>query len=649
MSQVADALALAAAALGGTPRAGQEEMALAVAECLATAPRARRGDGPPAHLLVQAGTGTGKSLAYLTPAALHAASGRPVVISTATLALQRQLVERDLPVVSAALEPLLGRPLTYAVLKGRHNYVCKERLHRAGDDAEDDDAIFAAPRTELGRQAIAVRQWALETQTGDRDEYGEPIDARVWRGLSVARRECVGESKCAFGEECFTARRREIAMQADIVVTNHAMLAIHYVEGIPVLPEHDALVVDEAHELVDRMTQALTMELSARAVETAAGRARAYITAEALDDLLAAGEELAEALKGIDGRFREPGRDLTLALTRVRDAARVAVGQIGSEDDLDTLAARQRARGALDEVFDAAGRLLAATPQEVTWGDGSGTACLAPLDVSGLMRNGLFAERPAVLTSATLTAAGGFDAVATALGLQPGDLEWQGLDVGSPFDYARQGILYVARHLPPPGREGIPEESLDEVGALIEAAGGRTLVLCSSWRAVERIGDYLRVRGVEDVLVQRRGDTVAPLVERFAAERDSSLVGTLSLWQGVDVPGATCSLVIIDRIPFPRPDDPVVSARQDAVDAAGGSGFAAVSLPRAGLMLAQGAGRLIRDTADRGVVAVLDPRLATAGYARRLRDSLPPLWFTTDREAALGALRRLREEVRPGG
>ena len=646
MTDVPNALAAAAAALGGVPRAGQEEMAIAVAAALDTA----GAEGAPEHLLVQAGTGTGKSLAYLVPAALHATGqgGGPVVIATATLALQRQLMERDLPVVAAALEPLLGRPLRYAVLKGRHNYVCLERLHRLDDAEEDEDgAIFALPRTELGRQAVAVRGWALETETGDRDDFGEPIDARIWRGISVARRECVGEAKCAFGADCFTARRRELAMQADIVVTNHAMLAIHYVEGIPVLPDHDALVVDEAHELADRITQALTLEISGRAVENAAQRARAYLTPEAHDDLLAAGTELEDALAMAEGRFAVPGRDVLLALTRVRDSARTAVAQIGSDDDLDTLAARQRARGALDEVFDAAGRFLASTSQEVTWADGAGTAYLAPLHVAGLLRHALLAERPVVLTSATLTSGGGFDAIAASLGFNGDGITWTAIDVGSPFDYAKQGILYVARHLPPPGRDGIPEEALDEIGDLIEAAGGRTLVLCSSWRAVERLGDYLRVRGVGDVLVQRRGDSVAPLVERFAADVDASLVGTMSLWQGVDVPGATCSLVVIDRIPFPRPDDPVISARQEAVDAAGGSGFASVSVPRAGLLLAQGAGRLIRDAHDRGVVAVLDPRLATAGYSRALRASLPPLWFTTDRDAVLGALRRLREGVTP--
>jgi ATP-dependent DNA helicase DinG len=317
------------------------------------------------------------------------------------------------------------------------------------------------------------------------------------------------------------------------------------------------------------------------------------------------------------------------------------VSEIPSDDDLETLAARQRARGALDEVFDTAGRLIAATSAEVTWVD-SGTVKLAPLEVAGVLGSSLMGDRPVTLTSATLTLGVDFEECAGRLGV-PG--EWSGLDVGSPFDYAQQGILYVARHLPPPGREGIPEEALDEVGDLIDAAGGRTLILCSSWRAVERMGDYLRVRLITPVLVQRRGEPAAALVTAFAADPETSLVGTMSLWQGVDVPGETCSLVVIDRIPFPRPDDPIVSARQEAL---GREGFREVSVPRAGLLLAQGAGRLIRDAGDRGVVAVLDPRLASASYGKTLLAAMPPLWLTDDREvviAALGRLRGAREEA----
>lgn len=635
MSELDRGLDLATEALGSQPRSGQREMAHAVAAALASA-------DPPEHLLVQAGTGTGKSMAYLVPAALHAVeSGNAVMVATATLALQRQLIERDIPVISTALEPVVGRPVTAAVLKGRNNYICLERLHRMeSSDDDDDQALMAAPKSQLAQQAMAVREWALETETGDRDEFGESIDPRIWRGLSVSRRECVGETKCPYGTECFTVKRREIAQRADIVITNHAMLAIDVLEGIPLLPEHDAVIIDEGHELVDRTTQALTRELSGRAIEIAAGRARSLITPEAYIDLVDAASALDLALSALTGRIREPGRDLTLALTGVRDAARAGTSQIGSDGELDTLAARQRAKGALDEIFEAAGRLLTVGDGEVAWVD-TGVVRLAPLAVSGLLGAALFSDRPVVLTSATLSLGGGLHVMARQVGL--GDDTWTGLDVGSPFDYAQQGILYVAAHLPPPGRDGIPEEALDEIGDLVQAAGGRTLILCSSWRAVERVGEYLRVRVSTPVIVQRKGETAAPLVESFAADAATTLVGTLSLWQGVDVPGSTCSQVIIDRIPFPRPDDPVVSARQEVVDSEGGSGFRSVSVPKAALLLAQGTGRLIRSPEDRGVVAVLDPRLATAGYSRLLRESLPPLWFSTDKAVVLGSLQRLAQ------
>ena len=629
---VDEALARVVASVGGEPREGQRQMAREVDRSMAEG----------RHLLVQAGTGTGKSFGYLVPAALQAARSGPVVVATATLALQRQLVSSDLPAVREALSGHVDDEVTFAVLKGRNNYVCLERLNRdAGDD--DEGTLLPAPTGTLARHAREVTAWARETETGDRDEFDGPIDARVWRGLGVSRRECVGETTCAYGSECFTALRREKAASADIIVTNHAMLSVHYLEGIPVLPDHSAVVIDEGHELVDRATQALTVEFGSRALENAVARSRRLVEPELHDRLAEAVDDLVAAIGVLpSGRFREPGRDLLLALTATRDAARAALsGMVDAEADAGR---RQRARAALDEVFEVAGRFIALREDEVAWVDASSQAVhLAPLDVSQRVAREIFDRVPTIVTSATLTVGGGFEPLMRGLGLDGADATT--LDVGSPFDYARQGILYVAAHLPPPGRDGIPEEALDEIGDLVEAAGGRTLILCSSWRAVDRVAEYLGVRCSTGVLAQRRGEPVGALVERFAADPSLSLVGTMSLWQGVDLPGGTCIQVIVDRIPFPRPDDPVFSARQEAVDAAGGSGFAAVAVPRAGLLLAQGAGRLIRTERDRGVVAVLDPRLSTAGYAARLRASLPPLWPTTDRGQALAALRRLSESL----
>lgn len=332
---------------------------------------------------------------------------------------------------------------------------------------------------------------------------------------------------------------------------------------------------------------------------------------------------------------------MVLALTRVRDAARAMVSGLSTVagsagEDAPGI---QRLRAGVEEVFEVAGRLVALSRTDVIWWSAdsgrSPTLRVAPLDVGDELAESLFTQQPVALTSATLTAGGSFDSVLNSLGLPP---DTACLDVGAGFDYARQGILYVARHLPPPDRDGISMEALDELAELIEAAGGRTLALFSSWRGVDRAAEYLRVRlaaaaesgQVGQVLVQRRGESVGVLIERFADEPASVLVGTVSLWQGIDVPGDSLTLVAIDRIPFPRPDDPLMSARQESVDSSGGSGFREVALARAALLLAQGAGRLIRSADDKGVVAVLDSRMATAGYGSTLRASLPPLWFTTD-------------------
>lgn len=636
-------LAGAIAEIDGQSRPGQAEMALAVDEAL---------EHPGGALLVQAGTGTGKSLAYLVPAARQAVRGEePIVIATATLALQRQLVDKDLPVVARALAEPLGREIRYAVLKGRSNYVCMDRLQRGSPDPEEA-ALFDAPTTRLGRQARGLRRWAESTSTGDRDDLDTPVDGRVWAGLSVSSRECPGATNCRFGAECFTEAARARARAADLVVTNHALLAIHLEGDVPVLPDHSAVIVDEAHELVDRMTSTLTRELSGALVERAVSRARRFLTPEHADPLRDAGGYLDDVLAELpEGRLRALPEELVVAATALRDAGHAALGRLrgDSKDDPEAAADRTTARAGLQGVHEVAADLLTLSESSVAWISaraGAVSVHVAPISVRDLLADNLFAERSVVLTSATLAIGGSFDPIAASVGAPEG---WVGMDVGSPFDHGRQGVLYCGAALPRPGRDGVSEEALEQIAELLDAAGGRTLALFSSWRSVERAAEVLerRLGGRADrpLIVARRGDAVAGLVAQFAAEPRSSLLGTLSLWQGVDVPGPSCTLVIIDRIPFPRPDDPIVSARQELVDAAGGSGFAAVSVPRAALMLAQGAGRLIRSPSDRGVVAVLDSRLATTGYGAQLRRSLPPLWWTTDLPTVLGALRRLDADL----
>lgn len=632
-------------AFDGSQRIGQQQMVETIVEGLSAG----------GHRIIQAGTGTGKSLGYLVPAAAHALSegGGTVVVSTATIALQRQLMEKDLPLLASTLAREYGVTLTFAVLKGRNNYVCLQKLHSEIPDP-DGEALFEVSRGFLGDQAVAVRAWATSTDTGDKDDFGDDIDPRVWRAFSVNRRECVGESKCSFGEDCFTAKRRLQAQAAHIVVTNHALLAIDVVEGIPILPEHDIVIIDEGHEIVDRATGAITIELNAAGVERAISRVSSQVSDQTMDALVDSQKAFEDALLASSDptsgltRLSHVDPELLLALTLIRDATHAGVSEMAPQkgEDPDIAARNQRARGGLEELHDFAGALISQGNDSVLWIDHDGrppTLHSAPLSVAHLLRDRLFAEKFAIVTSATLTTSGNFDAIAASLGLGS-DKRTETIDVGSPFDYAKQGILYVAANLPPPGREGLDMASLDAMGELVEAAGGRTLILCSSWRAVEKAADYLRVRCDSPLHVQRKGESVSLLVERFTSDIESTLIGTLSLWQGVDVPGDSCIQVIIDRIPFPRPDDPLMSARSARVDDAGGSGFRSVTLPRAGLLLAQASGRLIRSGQDKGVVSVLDSRLANSGYGSSLRRSMPPMWFTTDAATAIDALERLRRD-----
>jgi ATP-dependent DNA helicase DinG len=604
--------------LGGERRSGQLAMADAVGEALE--------DG--SHLVVQAGTGTGKSLAYLTPAVDFARERGPVVVATATLALQRQLLSREIPRIQQVM------PFEAAVLKGRHNYLCLLRINGVEDEQEE------LIRTRLSDQARALHAWAEVTTTGDRDDFPDVVDARVWRAMSVTSAECIGESRCPFGAECFAARARVAASDADIVVTNHALLAIDAIEQVPVLPPMHALIIDEAHELVDRVSSAVSIELSIPALERLANRINDDgALADAVDDYARTALEVGSA-----GEVQAMPASLIAAIGRLRDVSHAAIGTLkGTTDEApEDLAARQRVRADVEAINVAADRILRQDDADVVWWDSQGGLRATPLDVGEVLANTIFAQTPVILTSATLTVGGSFDNFLAAVGLSP---TTACLDVGSGFDHAKQGMLYVAASLPAPDRDGIAMEALDELAELIEAAGGRTLALFSSWRGVERAAEYLRVRldGDLELVVQQRGESTIPLIEQFAADPTSVLIGTVSLWQGIDVPGDSCTLVAIDRIPFPRPDDPVLAARARRVDSAGGSGFREVSLARAALLLAQGAGRLIRSAEDRGVVAVLDSRMASARYAGLLRASLPPLWFTTDSAVVRDALRRLAD------
>jgi ATP-dependent DNA helicase DinG len=666
--EVGALLAAAVHALGGTERAGQLLMADAVDRAI------RTGE----HLAVQAGTGTGKSLAYLVPAIRHAIEAdTTVVVSTATIALQRQLVDRDLPRLAAALEPLLGEAPSFAILKGRRNYLCLHRLHTGPTDEGEDlfeAASLASPTSMLGRQIARLHEWSSQTTTGDREELVPGVPDRAWRQVSVSARECLGLCRCPSGMDCFAEQARARAGRAEVVVTNHALLAIDAMGDRQVLPDHDVVVVDEAHDLVDRVTGAATEELTASMVETAARRCARLIDEQVADELAAAGDGLGLLLGDASvQRWDTLGTGMAGALTAVRDAAHRCTTALGTErrEDPEAAARRRLALAALEQVYSAAARVLVAFPgseaerRDVVWlaeeTVRGRVLRVAPLRVAELLRQRLFDQRTVVLTSATLTLGGTFDALAAQWGLPrkrpsrapaagtaterppPADDDgpaWTGVDAGSPFVHHRAGILYTAAHLPPPGRDGLLPAHLDELATLVTAAGGRTLGLFSSMRGAKQATEALRSQ--LDVRILCQGDDATGLlVQQFAQDEQTCLFGTLSLWQGVDVPGRSLSLVVVDRIPFPRPDDPLSSARQRAVTASGGNGFLAVAATHAALLLAQGAGRLLRSTEDRGVVAILDPRLVTARYGTFLRASLPPFWPTTDAAVARAALQRL--------
>jgi ATP-dependent DNA helicase DinG len=657
--KVRSALDVAVAAIGGEPRSGQIEMAEAVANALSNRH----------HLLVQAGTGTGKSLAYLVPALV---SGKKVLVATATLALQRQLVERDLPKIKAALDKELKRDITFAIYKGVGNYVCLQKMNNSEGDPENQAVLEVSS---LESDAKRLRAWAESPKaSGDRDDAPD-VDRRVWFANSVSGRECMGADECPYGHKCFAALAKAKAQTADVVVTNHTLLAIEIVDSHPILPERDAVILDEAHEFMDRTTQAVTEELTAPRVIRAAAMARKHMPGKASDAFTKAADKFADAVDDYSeivksdttksGRLDQLPKELESSMRAIKESVAAILQLINADAeviDINTMAERARVKGALNEISQTVTKLLKPGHTHVLWFEPTySTLYLAPLSVSNVLRRNLLTETPVIATSATLTVGKSFDAIAKNIGFVIGEKDedqesedgaidpanLQILDVGSPFDFANQGMLYLPKHLPEPGRDGPSIEALTELGELIEAAGGRTLALFSSWRGVEMADEHLR-KVLADlklpIITQRRGDAVGPLVDKFASIPNSILLGTISLWQGIDVPGPSCTLVAIDRIPFPRPDEPVMSARAAEADAAGGSGFMQISLPRAALLLAQGTGRLIRSLDDRGVVAILDSRIVNKRYGSILLNSMPPFWRTNDGEIIKDALKRLDEQ-----
>ena len=693
----------------GEARAQQVEMARAVARAVETG----------RHLVVQAGTGTGKSLAYLVPALV---SGRKVVVATATKALQDQLADKDLPTVAGGL----SRPFSFAVLKGRSNYLCRQRAGEvagdgfqaslddvgpSGDEVPVPGASEPAPPPErLADQVRELLRWAEETATGDRAHLPFEPHPRAWAMVSVGPRECPGAFRCPSGEHCFAEAARAAAAAADVVVVNTHLYGSHLASGGAVLPPHEVLVLDEAHEVEEVMTASLGVELAPGRFRALVALARPFARGEeavrVVDQVLDVADRLSDRLAGrvgervlvpaesdgvpagagsagarngagapaggpsVEPAGRErgsgpfptpprpagpdpvpeaaPARDrelsdlLALAGSRLDALLPLLRGSPSGPDgsppegpgsgDGDA-GRRSRALSAGGHLAEDLGRLAARTVDQVAWVDGTVRAPvlrLSPIDVGPPLAGLLWGSVTAVLTSATIP-----PRLTERLGLDAFSVDQ--LDVGSPFDYRANALLYVPRDLPDRRSPDAGPALHDELQALMEAAGGRTLALFTSRRATEAAVTALRPRLPFRLWAQGELPKGRLLAE-FARDETSCLFATLGFWQGVDVPGRALTLVTLDRLPFPRPDDPLLQARRERV---GEAAFRLVDLPRAATLLAQGAGRLVRSAGDRGVVAVLDRRLATAGYRGVLLAALPPMRRTTDRGLVQDFLRQI--------
>lgn len=601
-------------------RPGQRQMAEAIERSLASG----------RHLIVAAGTGTGKTIGYLVPAVL---AGKRVVVATATKALQDQLAGKDLPFLTEHLP----QPFDWAVLKGRSNYLCLQRLREL--DTPNDGQLEIdefAPTTKVEIKRLAT--WAASSPTGDLAELDwAPTDAAT-RAVTVSGDECPGRTRCPMGEVCFAEQARARAAAADVIVVNLHLYGLHVASGGMLLPEHDVVIVDEAHQLEDVMSDTVGLQIGPGRFTTVAGALRRILndpkvlgavsdSASAVRDALTGhvGERLPDPLPSpiqaalIDGRMRLDG-----ALTALRSI---------STDVEDAKQRTLRATTLTSRLIEHIDKAIAGRDDDVAFVSGSPEHPrleVAPLDVGPTLEEGVWSKRTAVLASATIPSS-----LAARVGMKPTAVDV--LDVGSPFDYEHHGLLYCPVDLPDPRSPQREAKAHDEIAALITAAGGRTLALFTSWKAMDAAAAAVRDRVSVPIITQRDLPKNA-LVKAFSADEATCLFATAGFFQGVDIPGRTLSLVIIDKIPFPRPDDPLLSARRELL---GSRAFAEIDVPRASMLLAQATGRLIRTATDRGVVAVLDPRLGKASYRWDIVKSLPPMKRTRHRAEAEAFLREI--------
>lgn len=636
-----EALAIAIEMLEGTAREGQQQMIDEVSQTLEESGR----------LLVQAGTGTGKSLAYLIPALIFASRNQArVIISTATLALQRQLLTKDIPLAQKAVKKVLRKkPVEVALLKGVNNYLCLHKVY--GSYPQDAPALIGeeelAPTGSVGAQIVQLRKFAEETATGDKDDLPLGISEKAWQQLSVPANRCLGDL-CPYVGECFSKRARAKAEGAQIVVTNHAILGIEAGGGSNLLGEYDVLILDEAHELPERVRSGASIEISAGSLKRLLRTVKAVCDTANLESAISALETATNELE--EGRLRSLPQAVTQGLQLASSAIRKAASQLSESDEDDAEAAQIRlAKNALSEAktnlltfLDADGVTQVLWVTRPSRSEDVLLNC-APLDVSEPIATRIFDAPAVIATSATLKLGGSFSPTAHSFGIG-GDEDWKGVDVGSPFAYPKQGILYVATDLPHPKASGLSQAALERIGDLATASQGGMLGLFTSRNAFEEAAQYLRENTDLPILVQGE-DQLPLLIDQFREDPRACLLGTLSLWQGVDVPGLTSRLVLIDRIPFRPPTDPISSARIEAAARRQQNGFMTVAVSDAALKLAQGAGRLLRSSEDKGVVAILDARLYQKGYGSFLVKSLPQFFPGHSLPEVLAALGRLGSEA----
>lgn len=607
---------------GGEARPGQVEMSDKVAKTLADDD----------VLLVEAGTGTGKSLAYLTPIV---AEERQAVVATATIALQSQLVETDLPLVAKALD----RDVTVALLKGRRNYLCRQRLAELERAKRDEQLQLLGGRNPDGHLETVI-EWADSTVDGDREELNPAPPHEVWTAVSVGADECPGAARCPSGDQCFSEQARQRAMAADVIVTNHHYYGLNIASGGVLLPEHDIVVFDEAHQLPEVLGATCGTELGGGRFRALSRRVRSVLTDDELPlNLDHTAGDVDELLRPLVGKALADLADLVGVLVMGRDRSEKVISALRKLDPgegSDVAARIERTMLIASRLVNDIDAVLEADPSDVLWVDGAPNNPVlrrTPLELEDILEENLWKEKAVILTSATLS-----DGIVGQLGL---DADKPVERVGSPFDYESSGLLYCPTDLPQPRSETHRAASQDEMIALVNAAGGRALCLFTSFGAMTEAAERLEKELDNEILVQGEAPKGA-LIETFKAKPSAILLATLSFWQGIDLPGSTLTLVTIDRLPFPRPDEPVAQARRDR---AGKFAFREVDLPRAQTLLAQAAGRLIRRADDKGVVAVLDPRLANnRSYRWDLIKALPPFKRTKDRDEVVAFLEKLNQD-----